>query len=87
MIITKISCDTPYKSDASYCFRLDEVLQQHKIQIPASVLQYEMNNLDPASEYIFMVAAVNEAGESDVSNILSARTFDAGNFVKIFSFV
>ena len=25
-----------------------------------------------------MVAAVNEAGESDVSNILSAKTFDAG---------
>ena len=68
-----------------YCFRLEEVLQQHKQQIPASVLQYEMNNLDPASEYIFMVAAVNEAGESDVSNILSARTFDAGKIKKSLS--
>ena len=28
-----------------------------------------------------MVAAVNEAGESGVSNILSARTFDAGKYI------
>ena len=54
------------------------ILQQHRRPIPSATLQYELNYLDPASEYIFMVAAVNEAGESDVSNILSARTFDAG---------
>ena len=28
-----------------------------------------------------MVAVVNKAGESDVSNILSARTFHAGEFL------
>ena len=37
-----------------------------------------MSYLEPATEYIFMVAAVNDAGESDISNILSAKTFDAG---------
>lgn len=59
-------------------FRIEPVLQQYKTPIPSTTLQYELNYLEPATEYIFMVAAVNEAGESDISNVLSAKTFDAG---------
>ncbi|WAR31029.1 DSCAM-like protein [Mya arenaria] len=53
--------------------------QQREPQTPVDkVIIFYRKNLDPATEYIFMISAINGAGTSGVSNVLAAKTFDAG---------
>ena len=59
-------------------FRLEPDTRLSRQEVPSSQLELEVMGLDPATDYIFMVAAENDAGISDVSNILAARTYDAG---------
>ncbi|XP_053381258.1 hemicentin-1-like isoform X2 [Mercenaria mercenaria] len=49
-----------------------------KTEVESDTAKYLVEDLDPASRYVFMVSAVNDAGTSDISNILSAQTYDAG---------
>lgn len=62
----------------SYRKQIEEVSPYLKIQVDSDRLEYLVDGLDPASTYLFMLAAVNSAGTSNTSNILSARTYDAG---------
>ena len=64
-------------------FRLEPDIRLSKQEVDASQLETEVSRLDPATDYIFMVAAENDAGISDVSNILAARTYDAGKFASL----
>ncbi|KAL4218918.1 hypothetical protein ACF0H5_021505 [Mactra antiquata] len=47
-------------------------------ELDAAIQIYTVHDLEPATEYIFMVSAKNGAGVSDISNVLSAKTYDAG---------
>ena len=62
-------------------YRLDITSPYTEIELSATTSQYTVGNLGPATEYIFMVSAVNGAGTSDVSNVLAAKTFDAGKIL------
>jgi len=50
-----------------------------QIELDSSIFQFTIDDLDPASVYVFMLAAINKAGTSDMSNVLSAQTLDTGN--------
>ncbi|XP_052790482.1 cell adhesion molecule DSCAM-like [Mya arenaria] len=49
-----------------------------EVELISTMLKYTISSLDPATEYIFMISAINGAGTSGVSNVLAAKTFDAG---------
>ena len=49
-----------------------------KIEVNGDITEYLVEDLDPASHYMFLLSAINNAGTSDISNVLSALTYDAG---------
>jgi hypothetical protein len=55
-----------------------------KIEVNSDVTEYLVDDLDPASHYMFLLSAMNSAGTSDISNILSALTYDAGKYTIYF---
>ncbi|KAK3589280.1 hypothetical protein CHS0354_008343 [Potamilus streckersoni] len=68
--ITKVLIYYKRKMDINFTLYHDEV--------SSSVTNFDVHGLDPATEYLFKVAAVNGAGESGASNIISATTMDGG---------
>lgn len=49
--------------------------QQQSLSPPS--LQAIVDGLEPATEYVFMLKAINQAGSSAASNILAAKTFNS----------
>lgn len=41
-------------------------------------VSHNVHNLQPGIEYLFVVTATNQAGEGEMSNSRSAKTFNAG---------
>ncbi|XP_052221507.1 cell adhesion molecule DSCAM-like isoform X2 [Dreissena polymorpha] len=62
----------------SYRKILESSIPYQNIQLGTNLQEYTVQGLDPASVYVLMVSAVNDAGTSDASNLLETKTFDAG---------
>lgn len=60
-----------------YC-RHEVMYTKYDIMAGSSEVSHNVHNLQPGIEYLFVVTATNQAGEGEMSNSRSAKTFNAG---------
>ena len=59
-------------------FRLSPMFLTHHMEIPATERSVEIEQLTPAMDYVFRIAAKNQFGAGQFSAILAAKTLEAG---------
>lgn len=60
-----------------YC-RHELMYTKYDIMAGSGEVSHNVHNLQPGIEYLFVVTATNQAGEGEMSNSRSAKTFNAG---------
>lgn len=60
-----------------YC-RHEVMYTKYDIMAGSGEVSHNVHNLQPGIEYLFVVTATNQAGEGEMSNSRSAKTFNAG---------
>lgn len=60
-----------------YC-RHEVMYTKYDIMAGSGEVSHNVHYLQPGIEYLFVVTATNQAGEGEMSNSRSAKTFNAG---------